>query len=159
MAPVRAIRMIIFQDKTINLWNPSRFSTEFWNKIPRNFPDSNTFFLTKYSQKPLSFSTICVKNQWFMPSSHLNFWSGDQNFKRLSADLPSPTLSNRATTRNHIKNMHSWSLVGTLLFGVGRPSAVHRPTIGRHFGSRATIDRWSDDRSPTEIHIIYMLIT
>ena len=35
-------------------------------------------------------------------------WSGDQNFKFWSADLPSLTLSNRATTRIHIKNKHSW---------------------------------------------------
>ena len=34
--------------------------------------------------------------------------SVDQKFERWSADLPSWSLSNRATTRIHIKNINSW---------------------------------------------------
>ena len=86
-------------------------------------------------------------------------WSGDQNFKRWSADLPSPMLSNRAMTRIHIKNMHSWSLVGTLLFCIGWPSAVHRPTIGRQSGDILGIGRPSTDDRTTGHRQKFILCT
>ena len=80
--------------------------------------------------------------------------------------LLSLTLSNRAMTRIHIKNMHSlwkplenmhslWKVMGTLLFCIGRSSAIHRPTIGRQ----------SDDHRPmigrsiTNKYIYYMYST
>ena len=85
--------------------------------------------------------------------------SGDQNFKCWSADLPSPTVSNRATTCIHIKNMHSWSLVGTILFGIGRSSAFHRPTIGQQSGDILGVGRPSTDDRTTGHRQKFILCT
>ena len=64
---------------------------------------------------------------------------GRSKFKVPVGRFPNLTLSNRAMTRIHIKNMHSWSLMITLRFCIGRSSAVHRPTIGRQPGDRRPI--------------------
>ena len=48
--------------------------------------------------------------------------------------------------------------VGIFLFGIGRPSTDNLTTVRRHFGSRSTIDRWSNDKSVTEYKYAHVCV-
>ena len=82
---------------------------------------------------------------FIVSNSHQNLWPGDQNFQRKSIDLPSQTLSNRATTGIHIKNMNSFCFA----------SVDHRPSIDRQSRDILGVEQPSVD----EIHIMYISIT
>ena len=72
------------------------------------------------------------------------------------ADLPIGLYQIGRWLRIHIENVHSWLLVGKLLFSIGRSSAVYRPTIKRQSGDILGVGRPSGDDLMTgyrQIHI------
>ena len=101
--------------------------------------------------------------QWYVISlKHrklkVKAWS---SVTRISADLPSPILSEigrrRAFTLKICTAVHSWEHF-CLASVDRRPSAIHRPTIGRQSGDILGVGRPSTDDRTTGYREIYMNI-